>query len=41
MVQTLLKNILREVGNRPTYRIPGILREVAKYHKYINIRIGR
>ena len=28
MVQTLLKNILSEVGNYPTNRISGILREV-------------
>ena len=30
MVQTLIKNILREVGMYTTYRNPSILREVGK-----------
>ena len=30
-IQTLIKNILRKVGNYPTYRFPYILREVGNH----------
>ena len=39
MIQILIKEILRKVGNYPRYRIPNILKEIA-YTKNILRKVG-